>query len=105
MINIEIKGSCVTREAFNYIDKISEENKKDFEGIVSGEILFEKTKQYHKKVSYFEEILDTKDFVKEKLLSTLPEGKNGFVFVTMGAGDNWKLGTELIKEFRKEFIK
>lgn len=73
------------------------ENKKDFEGIVSGEILFEKTKQYHNKVSYFEEILDATDFAKEKLLSTLPEGKNGFVFVTMGAGDNWKLGTKLIE--------
>ena len=81
------------------------ENKKDFEGIVSGEILFEKTKQYHNKVSYFEEILDAKDFVKSIFNSPLPEEKNGFVFVTMGAGDNWKLGTELIKEFRKEFIK
>ncbi len=77
------------------------ENKKDFEGIVSGEILFEKTKQFHKKVSYFEEILDAKDFVKSIFNSPLPEEKNGFVFVTMGAGDNWKLGTELIKEFRK----
>ena len=48
-------------------------------------------------LSYFEEILDATDFAKEKLLSTLPEGKNGFVFVTMGAGDNWKLGTKLIE--------
>lgn len=29
MINIQIKGSCVTREAFNYIDKIDKDNNKD----------------------------------------------------------------------------
>ena len=75
------------------------ENKKDFEGIVSGEILFDKTKKYHKNVVYFEEILDAKDYVKNIFSSPLPEGKNGFVFVTMGAGDNWKLGTSLIKDF------
>lgn len=75
------------------------ENKKDFEGVVSGQILFEKTKKYHKNVVYFEEILDAKDYVKNIFSSPLPEGKKGFVFVTMGAGDNWKLGTSLIKDF------
>ena len=40
-----------------------------------------------------------KDYVKNIFSSPLPEGKNGFVFVTMGAGDNWKLGTSLIKDF------
>ena len=75
------------------------ENKKDFEGVVSGQILFEKTKKYHDNVVYFEEILDAQDYVKNIFSSPLPEGKNGFVFVTMGAGDNWKLGTSLIKDF------
>ncbi len=78
------------------------ENKKDFEGIVSGQILFEKTKKHHKCVNYFEEILDAKDFAKSIFSSNLSENKNGFIFVTMGAGDNWKLGKKLIEELKDE---
>jgi len=68
------------------------EKKEDFEGKVSGSILFEHTKKQHPNVSYFEEIMDAKDYVIERLNTQLPAGKKGYVFVTMGAGDNWKLG-------------
>lgn len=60
---------------------------------VTGETLFEQTKKYHKNVHYYKEILDAKDFVISEL-STVPEPRysDGYLFVTMGAGDNWKIG-------------
>lgn len=73
------------------------ENKKDFENIVSGQILYEKTKQNHKNVVYFEEILDAVPYVQKVLSEKLPSDKTGYVLVTMGAGDNWKLGSEILK--------
>ena len=46
-------------------------------------------------VYYFEEVLEAKDFVLSELQKILPEGYEGYLFVTMGAGDNWKLGKEI----------
>ncbi len=79
------------------------ENPKDFEGKVSGQILYEKTaKNYpNKKCSYYEEILDASDYVFEKINEKLPKGKNGYVLITMGAGDNWKLGIDIINKNKK----
>jgi len=49
-------------------------------------------------VYYFEEILDAADFAKAEIAKPLPEEyKDGYLFVTMGAGDNWKLGKEILK--------
>ncbi|MEL3908816.1 MAG: UDP-N-acetylmuramate--L-alanine ligase [Treponemataceae bacterium] len=62
---------------------------------VTGEILFEKTKKYHKRVHYFAEPLDALDFVFSQL-------KPGDIFITMGAGDNWKLGREVLKRLETE---
>jgi UDP-N-acetylmuramate--alanine ligase len=39
--------------------------------------------------------LDAKDFVLSELAKPLPEDKNGYLFITMGAGDNWKLGLQV----------
>ena len=60
--------------------------------------MFEKVKENYKNpenVFYFEEVLDAKDFVLSELAKPLEKGKNGYLFVTMGAGDNWKLGQEM----------
>ena len=35
------------------------------------------------------------DFVLSELAKPLENGKNGYLFVTMGAGDNWKLGQQI----------
>ncbi|MGP1459286.1 MAG: UDP-N-acetylmuramate--L-alanine ligase [Treponema sp.] len=61
---------------------------------ISGETLFAKVKECGKDVHYFEEILDAKDFALAELNKS--GGENGFLFVTMGAGDNWKLGREVL---------
>jgi UDP-N-acetylmuramate--L-alanine ligase len=42
-------------------------------------------KKRHKRVHYFEEIMDAKDFVEREL-------RPNDLFITVGAGDNWKLG-------------
>jgi UDP-N-acetylmuramate--alanine ligase len=49
-------------------------------------------------VKYFEEIMDAKDYVIDRLNKSLPDGKKGYVFVTMGAGDNWKLGKAVFEQ-------
>ena len=54
-------------------------------GGIDGCTLYERTKSRHCNVYYFEEVMDAIDFIIEELGS-------GDLFVTMGAGDNWKLG-------------
>lgn len=74
------------------------ENPADFK--INGKTLFDKTVEYAKSngkdasdIHYYEEILDASDFVKKELNKPLTkEFPDGYLFVTMGAGDNWKLG-------------
>jgi UDP-N-acetylmuramate--alanine ligase len=64
-------------------------------GEVSGRHLFEEVSKHHRNVVYFEEPLQAASLLK----STLREGD---LFITMGAGDNWRLGRELFDEMRRE---
>lgn len=75
------------------LHKIYSSAREKYTGTVSGYTLYEATKQKHKKVKYFEEILDAKDY----LLNTL---RPGDLFLTMGAGDNWKLGQTILNSKR-----
>ena len=71
------------------------ENIADFN--ITGRTLFEKAKENHSEVYYFEEILDAKDFVLSELEKNPGEKyPDGYVFVTMGAGDNWRLGRAVL---------
>ncbi|MDD7416579.1 MAG: UDP-N-acetylmuramate--L-alanine ligase [Treponemataceae bacterium] len=76
------------------------ENPAEFPNI-SGKILFKKTKSFNegKTVSYFEEVLEATDYVTELMNKPLPECYDGYVLVTMGAGDNWKLGRAVTDRF------
>lgn len=71
------------------------ENPKDFK--ITGKTLYDEVLKNHKNVYYFEEVLDALDFVKSELEKPLSENYNGYLFVTMGAGDNWKIGREILK--------
>ncbi len=62
--------------------------------------LFEKISQHHKDVKYFSEILDGTDYALSELSKTLPSDKTGYLFVTMGAGDNWKITKEILKRIK-----
>jgi len=66
---------------------------------VTGEILAERTKKYHKDVSYAGEF-DEACELGLKILSEPRDEKypDGYIFVTMGAGDNWKVGKKLLEK-------
>ncbi len=66
---------------------------------VTGKILCQHTAKYHKDVTYCEEF----DEAAEKGLEMLnePSGSlypDGYLFVTMGAGDNWKVATKIMEQ-------
>jgi len=57
-------------------------------------IFFDKIAENHDKVFYYHEPDDADDFIKKEL-------KDGDLFITMGAGDNWKLGIKLYKYYKQ----
>ncbi len=77
------------------------ENPADFE--ITGHTLYEAVLATgQNNVHYYEEILEATDFAREELNKTLgPEYPDGYLFITMGAGDNWKLGKEILKDYEE----
>ncbi len=63
---------------------------------VTGEILAEHAQSYHKNVYYCEEF-DEAALKGYELLSNACENCEGYIFVTMGAGDNWKVGQKILQ--------
>ena len=63
---------------------------------VTGEILAEHAKKYHKDVSFAAEF-DEASELGLKFLNEPSGAKDGYVFVTMGAGDNWKVGKKILE--------
>lgn len=66
---------------------------------ITGRTLYEEVlKSGMENVVYYEEILDAKDYVLSLLNEALDKEKypDGYLFVTMGAGDNWKIGTAVL---------
>jgi UDP-N-acetylmuramate--alanine ligase len=75
------------------LHKIYASARESYDGSVTGKTLFEETKKHHKEVYYFEEHSDSLPFIKDYL-------RPGDLFVTMGAGDNWLLGRDLLTELK-----
>ncbi|MCH5282523.1 MAG: UDP-N-acetylmuramate--L-alanine ligase [Treponema sp.] len=71
---------------------------------VSGEILASLASKYHKDVRYKKEFEEAASEA-EKILSQKAgaEFPNGYLFVTMGAGDNWKVGKEVLEKMQTAF--
>ena len=64
---------------------------------VTGEILAEHAKKYHKDVYYAKEFDEAAELGVKLLSEPLGEQfPDGYVFVTMGAGDNWKVGQKIL---------
>ena len=78
---------------FVILHKIYASARESNTGGISGKVLFEKTKSLHPQVRYCEEPMDAADLLKKEL-------KPGDLFITLGAGDNWRLGAALYGEFR-----
>ncbi len=55
---------------------------------------FRKTREKHGNVLYYREPAEAASYLKKEL-------KEGDLFITMGAGDNWKLGAELYSYYRQ----
>ncbi|MDC7233744.1 MAG: UDP-N-acetylmuramate--L-alanine ligase [Spirochaetales bacterium] len=72
------------------LHKIYASAREEFSGSISGRDLFNKTCEHHGNVKYYNEPGEALDY----LMQTLKEGD---LFVTMGAGDNWQLGRSLYK--------
>lgn len=86
-------------DAFSYADtvvlhKIYASAREKYTGSVSGRTLYEKMKKRRRKVYYFDEIMDAKDFIQNEL-------KKNDLFITIGAGDNWKIGRAIYDELVK----
>jgi UDP-N-acetylmuramate--alanine ligase len=72
------------------LHKIYASAREKYDGTVRGQTLFEETKKHHNQVFFFEEHRDSLPFLKDYL-------REGDLFVTMGAGDNWQTGLELLQ--------
>ena len=59
-----------------------------------------------KNVFYFEEIMDAESFVFKLLDENVKKQyPDGFLFVTMGAGDNWKLRKSVYEKLISKVVK
>ncbi|MDR0663355.1 MAG: UDP-N-acetylmuramate--L-alanine ligase [Spirochaetaceae bacterium] len=77
-----------------FLHKIYPSAREVYGGSVTGLSLFEKTKELRDNVYYSDEPLDA-------LPSLKPVLRRSDIFVTMGAGDNWKLCEALFKNYRE----
>ena len=69
---------------------------------VDGTTLYQATCRHHPQVRYYEEIMAAADDLERELAQGDENFPGGIVFVTMGAGDNWKLGRELWRRLGAE---
>ncbi len=85
-------GRCFADADEVILHKIYASAREDGAGSVSGRDLFAEVSRNHSRVRYFEEPMDAVPLLRAEL-------RPGDVFVTMGAGDNWKVGRELLRLF------
>jgi UDP-N-acetylmuramate--alanine ligase len=76
-----------------FLHKIYASAREAYDGQVTGRLLFEKAAILHSDVRYVDEPLGALDEAKAVL-------RAGDLFITLGAGDNWKLGEALFKYYR-----
>ncbi|MDR1748852.1 MAG: UDP-N-acetylmuramate--L-alanine ligase [Spirochaetaceae bacterium] len=79
------------------LHKIYGSAREKYDGNVTGRKLYSKTHCRHPNVRYFEEVMDAETYLRSNL-------KKNDLFVTMGAGDNWKLGKALFGYFSEQDI-
>jgi UDP-N-acetylmuramate--alanine ligase len=86
-------AACFEKADQVVLHKIYGSARESYQGGVSGHTLFEKTKALRAGVHYVEEPMDAVEVLKGIL-------KPGDLFLTMGAGDNWKLGDALFDYYQ-----
>jgi len=75
------------------LHKIYSSAREHYSGMVDGKTLFEKTKKQKRGVYYFEEVLDALPFLLQNI-------RGGDLFISIGAGDNWRLGGALLEKLK-----
>lgn len=79
----------------NKIYSSARENPADFS--ITGKTLADETAKFHKDVHYKEDFDQAASFGAEILSKKVSERyPNGYLFVTMGAGDNWKVAQKIM---------
>ena len=96
--------------SFNDADEIilhkiyssARENAADF--TVTGRTLFEHAqKNYGSRVRYFDDFAGAAQALEKELAcSAGPEYPDGYLVVTMGAGDNWKVASQILKTLEEQ---
>ncbi len=76
------------------LHKIYASAREAYDGTVSGKTLYDATRSKHRNVRYFEEVMDAREFLDKEL-------RPGDLFVTMGAGDNWRIGRAVLEDRSK----
>ena len=83
------------------INKIYGSARETYDGkSVTGEILSKEARKFHSNVIYAGEF-DKSAEEGLKLLSEKSGFPDGYLFVTMGAGDNWKVGKKIIEKLNE----
>jgi UDP-N-acetylmuramate--alanine ligase len=80
-----------------FLHKIYGSAREAYTGGVNGKTLYEKVKALRDKVYYTEEPEDAAELLTQIL-------RPGDLFITMGAGDNWKLGKKLLGYYQSKSI-
>jgi UDP-N-acetylmuramate--alanine ligase len=84
-------ASCFEKADITVLHKIYPSARETSSFGISGETLFARTKAHQDGVYYVAEPLDARSLLRSLL-------RPGDLFITMGAGDNWKLGQALFTE-------
>ncbi|TVQ37925.1 MAG: UDP-N-acetylmuramate--L-alanine ligase [Spirochaetaceae bacterium] len=77
------------------LHKIYASAREQFDGRIAGSDLAERTRRYHRDVHYVDEPMDAVGPLQRML-------RRGDLFVTMGAGNNWRLGEALLAQRQRE---
>ena len=83
-------GNCFGAADLVILHRIYASAREVNDGGIRGEDLFEEVRRHHPRVRYIEEPARAATALAEEL-------KPGDLFITMGAGDNWKIGRELLR--------
>jgi UDP-N-acetylmuramate--alanine ligase len=82
-------GTCFSAADLVILHRIYASAREKNEAGITGRALFTEVSRHHSRAQYFEDPLDALPYLASEL-------KRGDIFITMGAGDNWKLGRQLL---------
>jgi UDP-N-acetylmuramate--alanine ligase len=82
-------GRCFGPADLVILHRIYASAREGSDGGITGRDLFGEVARNHAEASYYEDPMEAVPFLAGEL-------KPGDLFITMGAGDNWKLGRELL---------